>query len=247
MKSNCPPKIVLEGFFYDGRFPEDAEDHVASCAACQEKIRLWTEERGVFLQKYPFQRLWESVEERKKRFHFWEILFPVPFRTALALTTLAGIVVFVVWQDRQPPDLLTKGGVGLGFYVAHQGEIQKGHDRINLAPGDDLQFVYSVDRERFLLLFGLESDGTFTVYFPHGGSRSAQVETGKNQRLPQAIRWQPRSPYERFYAIFSGEPIPLAEVQTAVKSLPNKSIEETARLPLPYPQASVIVYRKNGK
>lgn len=248
MKSNCPPKIVLEGFFYEGKFPEDVEDHVASCDSCRERLRLWSEEKKLFLQKYPFQNLWDTLEVKRKRNRFWEwIPLPLPVRTALAFAAIAGLMVFAVWQYRQPPEILSKGGAGLGFYVSHEGQVRRGENGMPLPAGDDLQFLYSTDEGRFLLLFGVESDGTLTVYHPHGGDRSAPVEPGKKNRLPQAIRWQPQSRYERFYALFSEEPVGLEEVKSALSSAGNKPVEEITRLPLPYSQASVIVYRKNGK
>lgn len=245
MKSNCPKKIVLEGFSLHGKFPDDVEDHVLSCAGCQEKLRLWNEERGDFLQKYPFWKLWNAIESKKKNPRFWERFFvPPPFRTALALATIAGLMVFAVWQYRQPPIVISKGGVGLGFYYAHEGQARRGEDRMTLTAGDDLQFVYSSTQERYLILFGLEADGTLTIYYPAEGRTSAAIETGQNKKLPSAVRWEPRSSYERFFTLFSKEPVSLEEVKTALASANYKSIEELSRFPLPYPQASVIVYRK---
>jgi hypothetical protein len=247
MKSNCPPKIVLEGFFYDGKFPEDAEDHIASCDACREKVRLWSEEKKVFLQKYPFQKLWDTFDKRKRSRSWGWIPFPPAVRTALAFAAIGGLAVFAVWQSRQPPEILSKGGAGLGFYVSHEGQVRRGENGMTLPAGDDLQFLYSTDEGRFLLLFGVEADGTLTVYHPHGGDLSAPVEPARKNRLPQAIRWRPQSPYERFFALFSDKPVSVEEVKTVLRSLSDKSVEEMSRLPLPYPQASVIVYRKNGK
>ncbi len=246
MKSNCPPKIVLEGYFFDGKLPEDVEDHIQSCTDCRGRIQLLSEQKETFLKKYPFERFWETRREKG----FWKKLeIFLPPRPVLALATLAGLMVFALWSNRQSPEILSKGGFGLEFYVSHEGKIERGKSGMPASEGDDLQFVYSAEREGSLLLFGVEADRTLTVYFPDGGSMSGAVEAGKKKRLPQALRWKPTTPYERFFALFSEKPISVAEVQAALQKSfqEGKSIEETSRFPLAYPQSSIILYRRDGK
>lgn len=251
MKSHCPPELVLQGFFFEGKETTEIQEHLQSCSVCQVRIDQWKKDRGLFLKKYPFERLWKKIEDRDRK-GFWKLfrwkwLLPVPLRGTLALATVASLMLFVLWQQVRSPMILSKGGVGLGFYASHDGRLERGRDRISLSPGDELQFLYTTQRDRFLILFGVEADRTLTVYYPAGGSSGAPVPLGKKRPLPQAVRWQPHSPYERFFALFSEEPISRLTLESALgkEIQEGKSVEAMKRLPLPYSQVSILVYKKN--
>lgn len=243
MKSNCPPKIVLEGFFFGGQLTEEVEDHVGSCPDCQAKLERWSSEKETFLRRYSFDRFWDA--RRPKR--IWERYFlSTPLRATVVFGTLAGLMFFTVWTSRRPADLSVKGGVALSFYVAEGESLEAGKDRMALPEGSEIQFVYSVKREKYLLFMGFEADRTFTVYFPEGGEQSGSIVTGEKLRFPHALRWQPSTAYERFFAFFSDKPIPVDQVVSTLRreAERGKSVEELKNLPLPYPQASVLLYRK---
>lgn len=248
MKSDCPSKLVMERFFLEGG--DEIRDHVDACTVCQEKMALRKEEKEGFLQQYPFERLWNAIRPRPKEriSRFWErFLLPVPLRAGLAFATVACLMLFAFWHQTQSPVILSKGGsgVGLGFYVSHAGKVTRGKDRMSIPTGDDLQFVYSSPGEGwFLFLFGVEADRTVTVYYPYDANLSGPIESGKKNRLPQALRWQPHSAYERFFAIFSEEPISRGVIESSLQEASGKSVEGLSRFPLPYPQVSFILYRK---
>lgn len=248
MKTDCPPKLVIERFFFEGKGDDGVKNHVEECPSCRGKLLLLQKDREDFLKKYPFELLWKKIGFRREKGRFWERWFlPVPLRAGLALATISGLMILALWQQGRLPEILSKGGVGLNLTVAHEGVSTRGTDGMSLAPGDHLQFVYSTGQERFLLLFGIEANRTLTVYYPYGGSSSAPVSPGKDKPLPHAIQWRPSSPYERFVALFSEEPISLREVEEALGKTfeERKSVEKLKRFPLPYRQVSILLYRKN--
>ena len=249
MKSPCPPTLILERLFVEGEETPEVRSHLEACATCQGRLREMKEQRTAFLSKYPFERVWDEISPRRRWARFWEkFLLPAPLRAGLAFAALAGLMVFVLWQRTgQDPMILTKGGVGLGFLVSHEGKVERGRDGISLRPGDEIQFLYSSSGERFLLLFGVEANRSLTVYYPQGGPSGSPIDLGQQKRLPQAIRWLPSSPYERFFALFSKEPVSIREVEEALRRAvaEGKSVEGMRRFPLRYPQVSLMVHRKN--
>ncbi len=247
MSTRCPKKWALERFFAEGSPAGPVADHAAGCPSCRETLTHYQAQKAAFLAKHPFRQLWNALEERRASRRFWrKWLLPVPLRTAVAFASIAGLIVFAVWRHQQSPEILTKGGVGLGFYVSSQGKIEKGRNGMSLRPGTEVQFLYSSQKESYLLLAGIEEDGTVTFYYPPNGEASGPIEPAKKSPLPTALRWRPAGRYERFFALFTEMPIPSEEFKAAAEGL-GKTIEQEGRFPLPYPQVSIILYRKDGK
>lgn len=254
MKSNCPPKLVLEGFFLTGRTTDEIRSHASSCTRCRDLLGEWDRERASFLKTYPFKRLLEEIKTHKREKSFWgKFLLPAPLRVGLAFAAISCLMVFVLWHQNRPQEITPKGGIGLGFFVLEKGQIHEGEDRMSLPGGSQIQFVYSSHEMRQLLIVGIEENGSLMVYFPSdvsgSVSKSAVIEAGDKRPLPQAIRWEPTSSYERFYALVSDNPILQTEVNGVVQKMlqEGKKVESIRRLPLPYTQASMILYRKGGK
>jgi hypothetical protein len=248
MTDSCPRPLDLVSAFLEGTGKWDA--HVRACPSCAGQIRELEADRKAFLARHPFSSFWEALEKRKGArtgFRFWEFLRSSgAFRAAAAMASVAAVMFLVYHRPAPPvskPEILTKGGADLSFYVASSGgQPERGKSGMAVPPGAGVQFVYSTGAENSqLLLIGVEADGTLSVYYPVSGTGSAAVEAGAQKKLPQALRWQPKSSFERFYAVFSKTPVPLEEVRKALAGVP---VEKAAKLPLPYPQASVILYRK---
>jgi hypothetical protein len=261
----CPRPLDLVKYFLEGgatSSPESTiEDHVRGCAACQAQIRELAAERKAFLVNHPFSSFWEKLEESRSKRSFGlasalkHIFSSGTFRAAVAMVGVAALMIVVIGRyDRSPqiqPEILSKGGVDLRFYVAapNGGEPAPGKNGMTLPPESSLQFVYSASpQESQLLLIGVEENGSLTVYFPSGGDQSAPIASGDQKKMPQALRWKPaaNSSFERFYAVFSKTPVAVDEIRKALDLLKasGKSVEQTATLPLPYPQASAVIYKK---
>lgn len=196
------------------------------------------DEKKAFLARYPFERLWKEIGGERRisifpRIRRW-LIASRGLQATVALAGIASLMIFGLWHIPEFTDIRSKGGVGLTFYTAPVpgAEIVRGKDGMTLPAGADLQFVTSNPNDPFLLLIGVEENGALSVYSPEG-----------------AIRWQPTSSYERFYALFSKEPIPLEKVKQALAQVSQggKTVEQTSKLPLPYPQATILVRRKPGK
>src|SRR3989338_966277 len=188
------------------------------------------DEKKKFLAQYPFERLWKEINGDGRiswfsRFRRW-LVASLGLQATVAMAGIATLMIVGLWQIPEFQDIRSKGGVGLTFYtaLAPGEEIVRGKDGMTLPVGADLQFVYSSPDNPFLLLIGVEANGALSVYSPEGG-----------------IRWQPTSSYERFYALLSKEPIPLETVKQALDQIARegKTVEQTSKLPLPYPQSSI--------
>lgn len=260
MTQKCPKPLDLVTYFLEGSSEGGGlGEHVRSCPSCQTQIQELEAERKAFLVRHPFSSFWHSIEERTSRrpsalSRFWKSLISANgLRAAAATASVAVFMIIVLGRFGQTPtrspDILTKGGVGIDFYVASTdgNPPTRGKSGMSLPTGSALQFVYSTSApDNQLLLVGVEADGTLTVYHPFNGSSSVSVKLGNRVNLSQALSWQPQSAYERFYAIFSKEPVQVEDVRKALKDLTSsgKTVEQTSKLPLSYPQASVILYRK---
>lgn len=254
-KPDCPNQIRLTAFFLEGQGGETLETHVEGCPNCRNRLAALAEDRRVFLTRYPFEKLWAGIGGDGRiswmaRLRRW-IAESRSLRAAVTVAGLATLMLFILWQAPEFPDIRSKGGVGLILYAAPApgGEILLTKDGASLLPDAELQFVTSSREEPYLLLIGLEKDLTLSVYYPADGNTSGPVETGSKKKLPHAIRWRPHTPHERFYALFSKAPISLDEVRQAVDRLAGegKTVEQTSKLPLPYSQVSIMVHRKPEK
>jgi len=263
MTDKCPTPLNLAVYFVEGDQAPSApaiRSHLDACEACRARIGELEADRKAFLVQNPFTAFWNRLEGHPSRrssglARFWRRLSaPAVLRAAAALASVAALMVVVYGRyDRPtapaPQKILSKGSVGLQFYVAGiQGkEAERGKSGMSLPQGAGLQFLYTA-QEPFLLLAGVEADGTLSVYYPSGGAQSGPIEAGDQKKLPQALRWQPKTAYERFYAVFSKEPVSAEAVRKAVEELTSsgKTIEQSEKLPLPYPQVTAIIYRKSS-
>lgn len=246
MTTPCPPKVKLEKYFLEKGADQVLAGHIQDCPQCQALLSQLSEERESFLQKYPFERFEQSVEIRRKQSSILRKIASIlrdgfsPLRAALVVASLAGLMVFALWNHQTgtnilTPRILTKGGVGLEFHVRQDGQSSRGKDKMKLPSPADLQFVYSSSQENYFMLIGVEENRMVTVY-----------TTGIQKQIPIAIRWTPTSRYERFFGISSGTPLSPDEAKAALdQSLKEgKSVEDLTRLPLSYSQSSVILYRQ---
>ena len=253
----CPrPLDVVRHFVESGHGPSaSVEAHVRGCASCKTQLVELEADRKAFLISHPFSSFWEKVEQRRSRqssgiaTFLKKVAASGAFRAAVAMAGVAALMIVMIGRYDRSPEILSKGGVDLRFYVAQTkgGEPAPGKSGMSLPPETALQFVYSASKEESqLLLVGVEADGTLSVYFPSNGAQSAPIEPGDQKKLPQALRWQPKTAFERFFAIFSQESVSVDNVRKAMDQLKasGKSVEQATKLPLPYPQASTIIYKK---
>ncbi len=247
----CPSRIRLERFFFEGRSQGELETHVEGCASCREILADLEADRRAFLTRHPFAQIEGRLEEKRNKAFLTKLgrwLTPSrALKSGFVLAGLACLMAIVVWRQPSPsPDILSKGGTSLTFYVSSNGsseKAQRGNDGMSLPAGTGVQFVYSTTEGKFLYLAGVEKDGAFSEYY------NGPITPGSMVKLPQALLWQPKSAYERFYALFSAEPISAESVRSVVAKLvqDGKSIEQAPKLPLSYLQASVLLHRKDSQ
>ncbi len=210
------------------------------------------EDRQAFLKKYPFERFLEETAGRRRSFlgRFLQSLIPpsTALKGALVFASIACLMIAVLWTRQEAPLVLSKGGAHLGYYVSRGDEVRKGKKEMELLSGDLLRFFYSSDKNRYLLLVGVEADGRLSTYFPAGGNESEAITKGEEIYLPGSSAWAPRTSFERFFALFSERPISVKEVgddlSKVLEQHPPRDIEE---LSLDADQTTFLLVRRTDK
>ncbi len=88
-----------------------------------------------------------------------------------------------------------------------------------LAPGDELRFALSSDRPLYAGVWGVDALGRTSAY--HGSSELSRVEAGHRQPLPGASVLDDSLGEERLVAVYCTEPVPGAELASAVSASPT--------------------------
>jgi hypothetical protein len=81
-----------------------------------------------------------------------------------------------------------------------------------LLPGDALRFVVQPGGLPYLLIVSRDGAGHLTVYYPFGGSRSAELKSEGRNELPGSVELDATPGEERLFALFSRRPLEAARV-----------------------------------
>lgn len=169
--------------------------HVARCPRCADRHAHLESERAAFLARAP--RFTPPAPRRTR----WQL-------PALALAAAAAVAVAVL--PREAPDATrTKGSEHIGFYVKSGGSVRRGGPDESVQPGDQLRFVYSSSRDRYLAILSLDSAGKTSIYFP-AGERAERIVAGSGRPLPNAVELDDVLGTERIVALFCDTPVRLA-------------------------------------
>lgn len=142
--------------------------------------------------------------------------------------------------------------VGIGFYVRSGNGAVPGTPGATYGEGDQFRFTYWSGSNDYLVLLSMEEDGAVSVYYPDetavgAAGRSIEIPRGRNVPLDGSVILNDYVGKERFFALFSAEPIPLAQVKAAaaraVADLEGRGQDLSAldRLPIDVPQASFLI------
>jgi hypothetical protein len=85
-----------------------------------------------------------------------------------------------------------------------------------LKAGDQVRFVVSHPRHRYLLIGSVDGAGRANIYFPYEGSQSADVGTRDRFEVPGSIVIDAGPGPERFFALLSREPLQTISVRRAL-------------------------------
>jgi hypothetical protein len=119
-----------------------------------------------------------------------------------------------------------------------------------LKEGDVLRFFYDSGSFDYVFLLSVDAWGRVSSYYPDGSGFSVPVVRGRNLPLPGGVMLDDFVGYERFYAIFSRTPLSRGDVEAAVWTAmlsflaQGKGVEDLVELPLPLPQATLLVEKR---
>jgi len=108
-----------------------------------------------------------------------------------------------------------------------------------LHAGDLLRFSYSSTRDDFLFLFGVDDHGTVSSWYPDRKGASIPIERGREITLPDGVLLDEYVGHERFFALFTSQPLSHRAVEVAVQAslmrlwAAGKGVRELETLPLP--------------
>ena len=123
-------------------------------------------------------------------------------------------------------------------------------DGARLHAGDILRFYYDSGASDFLYLFSVDDAGVITTYYPEEKYRSIPIVRGRNIPLPDGVRLDSYVGHERFFALFSDQPVDFVEIEVAVRSslLPlqaaGRGIRELNNLPLDCRQVTLWIEKR---
>jgi hypothetical protein len=253
---SCPRQIeLLQSMDPDSRSErlEVVRAHVKQCLRCSGIIEKMTSERSEFLARHPLEtvlpRLFDRAEGTRRGLRD---LRPLTL-LAPAAALLALIVVFVAWPARHGPGPATtrvKGQVSLRFYVQRGGRSVEARSGEIFHAGDRIQFVYSSGAKRYLFLASIDSEGQVSNFNFQGAPYSVPIVPGNEQVLQGSIILDDHLGPERVFAVFSDQPLAQAEIERAAADAfthlrrKGEDITDIVQLPLPHPQASVLLEKK---
>jgi len=196
---------------------QSVEEHLQNCAVCSWQLKTIHEEQAAFLREMP-HRL--SVCQPRP-------LLKVPYIfkriTALAASLLIVVGLSAVLRDTHLQGTRIKGGGQIRLYLAgDHGEVIHRESAV-FFPGERIQFTYSCAKRSWIVLAGVEESGEVTIYFPAADSLSMMVEPGSNVPLPNSIELDTYTGVEQYVAVFTLQPIEVANVVAAIKKSPPES------------------------
>ena len=103
-------------------------------------------------------------------------------------------------------------------YAKRSDQIFLVSDGMRLRKGDAIRFVPDLHGFKYLLVVSIEASGKVTPFFPYKGLFSAQIPVEPGTPLPGSIVLDESVGMETIWAVFSSEPVAVAQVRQWVAS-----------------------------
>lgn len=119
-----------------------------------------------------------------------------------------------------------------------------------LHAGQVLRFYYDCTGYEFLYLFSVDDAGQISPYYPYGPAYSIPIVQGRNIPLPDGVQLDGYVGHERFFALFSNQPLRFHDIGNAVSSAwmnarhKGEGIAHIERLAIPCAQASFLIEKR---
>jgi hypothetical protein len=219
--------VEIARVLLDGSAPE----HARSCARCAADLDEARAAAGRFNAEV-FARTLPKVERRRS---WWPAL--------LGLATAAAAVVLIATRPPAVPAYGIKGEGTLQLYGQRGDEPLTVRDGSRLRAGDRLRFSV-VTASPFVLIASADGGGQANIYL-----ESTRLDGALAAALPGAFALDDSPGPERFFALFSDQPIDAARVKAALAALQGAgadAIRKARKLPLDFAQATLLIEKEGG-
>ena len=220
----CLSDLRLDQLVRDELAPEAAaaaRAHLAACAVCQGALARIEGFRAEFSEGLAAVPAAASVRPPRRR-RAW-----IAAGGSLLAAAAALVLVGPLRTPRDP--WRSKGHGHLHLYVARGNTVRPSASGDVVAPGDRLQFTYTLSQERFFALLERDGRAAVNVFFPDGPS-AALLSPGANVSLPRSTILDDVLGEERLYGLFCEQAVKLQPLRDAlsagrVPSAPDCEVE----------------------
>jgi hypothetical protein len=260
----------LDKLLDEARGPESADERFARTggtgrpAEGQEDPELLAERRA-FYATHPWPSVERALEERRARRGFDRIRFWFEgfawFRAGLVAATVFAVAGAVTLLDESRtavidrPMVRTKGTVTPSAKALPRDEdVSLAIHRVGgsrgdvdgLRPGEAVYFTYTSLDLPWLVLGSVDERGNVSIYYPESAEQSLSVVPGRDVRLPDGVILDEYVGEERFFAVFSAEPVAVEDVRRAASSALGAAggVARTGRLALDETAQASFTIRK---
>ena len=193
----------------DGARETNARSHLVGCASCSARLSEMETTRAQFAQAPSILPALSSRSRAARRPAFSRWLYG-----GAGSVLAAAMVLFALLRPTSEP-WRSKGSEHLQLFIRHEGEVRPGISGEVVAPGDRLQFTYTLAESRYFALLSRDGANLVSVYFPDGRT-AVRLEPGRDLELERSTILDETLGHEELYGLFCVDPI---EIELARKSL----------------------------
>lgn len=213
------------------------EEHAASCARCAEELRQARASAAKFHAQV-FARTLPAVERRRRPALPWR-LWIAPVGVAVA----AALVLVTVQRRADPGERGFKGAGSLQVFGLHGKTPFAVRDGAVMRAGDRIRFAIQPGTARYVCVGSADGRGQANLYY-----RNVQVGQDGEDILPDSLVLDDAPGPERFFALFSNQPLEDAAVRRALLDVASQgpaAIRRIRRLDLPLAQATLLIEKED--
>jgi hypothetical protein len=226
MNEKCS-KLGLEQYFtgeLDEQQAQEIKQHLADCTECSAYIAGLETEKADFLHRHPFASF-TRAHAPVKTIPWYRQFVRSAFRPAL-IPVYGALVVTVVLlpminreTNRLSPDVRFKGRNPVSFLYRRDGTVNQGSTTMKFRTGDNIQVVFSIEKDRYVSLLSVDSLGRISFYHPDQQSAfcSIHASAGQKQSFPGSIVLDDTPGSELVIVLFSEKPVSVKDASSWVK------------------------------
>jgi hypothetical protein len=190
---------------------QEMDLHLAGCELCRGQLAAQQESFQKF-EQYVLPAVLPALRTGSRRSFPWPFAWAVPVVASLALAMLVLPHAASRSGAASLNDVAVKGGPNFQTFVKRGTQVFAAADGVLLLPGDALRFVVQPGGLPYLLIVSRDGAGHLTVYYPFGGTRSAELKSDGRNELPGSVELDATPGEERLFALFSRQPLEAARV-----------------------------------